>query len=92
MGRLLISSTISLTSFAMSIHKSQGSEFKRILVLVPDADCPILTKELIYTAITRTQTGVELWCGRDAFVRAACRRVRRFTGLKDCIDQLGFTI
>jgi len=80
------------TSFAMSIHKSQGSEFKRILVLVPDADCPILTKELIYTAITRTQTGVELWCGRDAFVRAACRRVRRFTGLKDCIDQLGFTI
>ena len=76
------------TAFAMSIHKSQGSEFERILVLVPDADCPILTKELIYTAITRTKTGVELWCGHDAFVRAACRRVRRFTGLKARIDQM----
>lgn len=75
------------TAFAITIHKAQGSEFGRILVLLPAADVPLLTKELLYTALTRTRSGVDLWCNEGPFVRAACRRMRRLTGLKTQIDR-----
>jgi exodeoxyribonuclease V alpha subunit len=42
-------------AFAISVHKSQGSEFKMVCLLLPEQDSPILTKELIYTAITRAK-------------------------------------
>lgn len=42
-------------AFAISVHKSQGSEFNRVMLLLPNEDSPILTKELIYTAITRAK-------------------------------------
>ena len=41
------------TVYAMTIHKSQGSQFDTAAVLLPDATSPILTRELLYTAITR---------------------------------------
>lgn len=75
------------TAFAMTIHKSQGSEFGRILVLLPRTESPVLTKELIYTAITRPREELTLWSDRETFVEAACRRVRRFTGLRTQIDE-----
>jgi exodeoxyribonuclease V alpha subunit len=49
------------TVFAMTIHKSQGSEYEKVLVLLPtNADLPLLTKELLYTAITRAKEKVLL--------------------------------
>jgi len=76
------------TAFAITVHKAQGSEFDQVLVLLPERDSPVLTKELIYTAITRTRGGVELWCNRDVFEAAAQRAVRRSSGL---LSQLATT-
>ncbi len=74
------------TAFAMTIHKSQGSEFGRTLVLLPGEDSPVLTRELVYTAITRTRTGLDLWCSREAFLQGIARTVQRSTGLLPQLD------
>jgi exodeoxyribonuclease V alpha subunit len=42
-------------SFAMTVHKAQGSEFDHVALVLPDADHPLLTRELVYTAITRAR-------------------------------------
>lgn len=61
-------------AFAMTIHKSQGSEYERVAVLLPaDADNPILSRQLLYTAITRAKAGIQLWCS-DVVLAAALRR------------------
>jgi len=46
------------TVFAMSIHKSQGSEFKRVIMCIPPERSPIMTRELIYTGLTRAKQSV----------------------------------
>ncbi len=74
------------TAFAMTIHKSQGSGFEHILVLLPDNDSPVMTRELIYTAITRTKTGVELWCNQDTFIKGVKTPTDRRMGLKYKLD------
>lgn len=67
--------------FAMSIHKSQGSEVDSALVVLPDADSPLCTRELLYTAVTRVRDQVVLF-GSAAAVRAGIeRRVARASGL-----------
>ena len=45
----------------MSIHKSQGSEFNDVLIILDAKDSSLLSKELIYTAITRAKTSLTLW-------------------------------
>ncbi len=73
------------TVYAMTVHKSQGSEFDRILMLLPDRDTPVITRELIYTGITRARQGVEVW-GKDAvFTKAVDRRTMRASGLRDSL-------
>ena len=49
------------TVYAMTVHKSQGSEFDRVLLLLPEKDNPLLTRELIYTGITRARRKVDVW-------------------------------
>jgi exodeoxyribonuclease V alpha subunit len=49
------------TAFAMTVHKSQGSEFDDVLFLLPDSNSKVLSKELMYTAITRAKQRVEVW-------------------------------
>ncbi len=58
------------TVYAMTVHKSQGSEFDRVLFIMPERDTPLLTRELIYTAVTRTREQVVIWGKKDIF-RAA---------------------
>jgi len=71
------------TVYAMTIHKSQGSEFRTAAVLLPPAASPILTRELLYTAITRAQARVIL-VGTEAMVRAAIARpAARASGLRE---------
>lgn len=63
------------TVFAMTIHKSQGSEFNEVLVVLPSlADAPLLTRELLYTAVTRAKKRVYVQ-GSEATVLAAAQRV-----------------
>lgn len=69
------------TAFAITVHKSQGSEFGHVLVLLPPVDSPVVTRELIYTAVTRTRSSVSLWGGRESLTAAMQRSVRRFSGL-----------
>jgi exodeoxyribonuclease V alpha subunit len=70
------------TVFAMTVHKSQGSEFDRVLLVVPPADSQILTRELLYTGITRARHSVEIWCGEELLATAAGRRIERRSGLR----------
>ena len=65
----------------MTIHKSQGSQFGTAAVLLPEPDSPILTRELLYTAVTRARDGL-IVAGTEAAVRAAVARpVARASGL-----------
>jgi len=73
------------TVFAMTVHKSQGSEFEEVLLLLPDRDSPLLTRELVYTAVTRASRRVELWFEEPAFSAAVSRRVERASGLGDAL-------
>jgi exodeoxyribonuclease V alpha subunit len=71
------------TVHAMTIHKSQGSEFDHVVVVVPSSDSRLATRELLYTAVTRAQSRVTL-VGDEASIRASIeRRVVRASGLAD---------
>ena len=74
------------TAFAMTVHKAQGSGFGHVAVLLPGRESPILTRELIYTAITRTETGVDLWCEEESFKTGVKKKTERSMGLKDKLD------
>ncbi len=69
-------------AFALTVHKAQGSEFGRV-TLVLGADTPVLTRELLYTGITRAREQVEIH-GDEALLRAGiARRTQRWNGLAD---------
>lgn len=67
--------------YAMTIHKSQGSEFERVLLLLPPKDNPVMTRELLYTGITRAKT--DLLIGAQLSVLQSCslRKTQRSGGL-----------
>jgi len=69
------------TVFAMTVHKSQGSEFETVLLVLPDGENPVLTRELVYTGITRAKKSLYLWSSEDSFRSAVAKRVRRSSGL-----------
>lgn len=73
------------TAYAMTVHKSQGSEFDRVLFILPDGDAAVLTRELIYTGLTRARSQVELWWNEAVFVKAVARRAERNSGLRDLL-------
>jgi exodeoxyribonuclease V alpha subunit len=70
------------TVYAMTVHKSQGSEFTHTALILPDALNPVLTKELVYTAITRGKQWFSLIEPRTGiFEEAVRRKVKRLSGL-----------
>ena len=73
------------TVYAMTVHKSQGSEFDNVLLLLPDRESPVLTRELIYTAITRAKKSVEVWGSETVFRVAVSRYIERTSGLRDAL-------
>jgi exodeoxyribonuclease V alpha subunit len=75
------------TVFAMSIHKSQGSEFDEVAVVLPEPRSPLLTRELCYTAITRARNRVELYGPADSLAVGIARRTSRMSGLADALVQ-----
>jgi len=73
------------TAFAMTVHKSQGSEFDEVALVLPDRPLPLLTRELLYTAVTRAKKRITI-LGRDPVLReAVSRRTRRDSGLRDLL-------
>lgn len=72
------------TVFAMTIHKSQGSEFDEVLTVLPkDSKSKILTRELLYTAVTRAKEKVSVWGSRETVLSCVERRVERSSGIKE---------
>ncbi|MGO3345789.1 MAG: exodeoxyribonuclease V subunit alpha [Marinomonas sp.] len=69
--------------FAMTVHKSQGSEFERVALLLPLTPSPVLTRELIYTGITRAKQDFTLWGAAHLVSAAAHSRIQRNSGLPD---------
>ena len=71
-----------VVAWAMTVHKSQGSEFDEVLLILPDdANSPLLLRELLYTGITRARRRLLLHTSADAFVRACASPVARSSGL-----------
>ncbi|MDO8910111.1 MAG: exodeoxyribonuclease V subunit alpha [Pseudohongiella sp.] len=74
------------TVFAMTVHKSQGSEFSHTALILPTHDSPILTRELIYTGITRASRQFTLVCSESSILQQAVQaRVFRAGGLEDSL-------
>ena len=73
------------TVYAMTVHKSQGSEFGEVLFVLPDRPSPVLTRELVYTGMTRAKERVEIWGAADVFRTAVSRRIERSSGLRDAL-------
>jgi exodeoxyribonuclease V alpha subunit len=69
------------TLHAMTVHKAQGSQYRRVTVVLPPADSPLLTRELLYTAITRAQEEVRIVGTEEAVRTAVSRGIRRASGL-----------
>ncbi|MBU1162666.1 MAG: exodeoxyribonuclease V subunit alpha, partial [Proteobacteria bacterium] len=73
------------TVYAMTVHKSQGSEFENVFLVLPDKDYPVLSRELIYTAITRASQSVTI-LGKEEVLRTSISRViERKSGLHDSL-------
>ena len=68
-------------AFAMTIHKSQGSGYDNVLMVLPDQDQRVISRELIYTGISRTKHCFELWGDRAIFEAAIDRPTCRWSGL-----------
>ncbi|MBA3032325.1 MAG: exodeoxyribonuclease V subunit alpha [Gammaproteobacteria bacterium] len=75
-------------AWAMTVHKSQGSEFARVLLALPASISPVVTRELVYTGVTRARQHLSLWSS-EAVLQAACEnRAGRMSGLCDKLGSL----
>ena len=70
-----------VTAFAMTVHKSQGSEFDDVLLILPDTSSRVLGKEAVYTGLTRAKKRVEVWADPNVFRTAITRKTARTSGL-----------
>jgi len=70
------------TVHAMTVHRGQGSQFRRVTVVLPAAESPLLTRELLYTAVTRAREFVRVVGSEDAVRSAVLRPVARASGLR----------
>jgi exodeoxyribonuclease V alpha subunit len=68
-------------AFALTVHKSQGSEYDTVLLLVPPGDNPVVSRNLLYTAITRARSRCLIWGSEAALRQAVARKPVRASGL-----------
>lgn len=76
-------------AYAMTVHKSQGSEFQHVGLVLPHRDMSILSREILYTAITRASRSVCILGQEELVLRAAQRVLRRSSGLRARLDGTG---
>jgi exodeoxyribonuclease V alpha subunit len=75
------------TVFAMTIHKSQGSEFDNVVVVLPEKQGEkLLTRELLYTGVTRAMTKVLIQSTEEVILKCASKRVSRASGLEERLN------
>ncbi len=69
-------------AYAMTVHKSQGSEFENVLVILPDdSEQPLLNRQIVYTGITRAKKRAVIMGTQEALARALARKLERDTGI-----------
>ena len=73
------------TVFAMTVHKGQGSEFEHTLLVLPEEDTPVLTRELVYTGCTRARRRLTLVAKEEMIALALSRTIQRTSGLADAL-------
>ena len=71
--------------FATTVHKSQGSEFDIAAVLLPEPDSPLLSRELLYTAVTRARSSLVVGGSEEAVREAVARPAGRASGLQELL-------
>lgn len=71
------------SAFAMTVHKSQGSEFREVLLVLPEQPSPLLSRSLFYTGITRARQRVEIWGLPQRLAEAVSTRAERAAGLAE---------
>lgn len=71
------------TAWAMTVHKAQGSEFAHVMLVLPQDDSIVLTRELLYTAVTRARAGVDIVGDARVLAAGIGRATRRSSGLAD---------
>ncbi len=76
------------SAWAMTVHKSQGSEFEHTLMVLPNQMMPVLTRELVYTAITRAKRQLTLYADKTVFNSAVKMRTQRRSGLVDRLTKV----
>ena len=75
------------TAYAITVHKSQGSEYNHVLFVIPPGDSPLLTRELIYTAISRSRKSVEVWSSPDHLESAIANQIQRTSGILEAMSE-----
>lgn len=71
------------TCYAMTVHKAQGSEFDHVALVLPMRESAVVTRELLYTAVTRARKSVEIWATEAALLSAIKHPIRRSSGLAE---------
>ena len=69
--------------YAMTVHKAQGSEFESVALIMPDKDIPILTREIMYTAVSRARRSVTIIGSRAIIQTGLSRRIERYSGVRE---------
>ena len=69
-------------AYAMTVHKSQGSEFDRVVIVLPEQDSEFVTREILYTALTRAKQAVTIVGSEDAIRKASIRTQGRYSELQ----------
>jgi exodeoxyribonuclease V alpha subunit len=73
------------TVYAMTVHKSQGSEFDHVVLILPDKDSPLMTRELIYTGLTRARQKASIWGTEPVLTTTISRKIERSSGLREAL-------
>jgi exodeoxyribonuclease V alpha subunit len=71
------------SAFALTVHKAQGSEFDDVLFALPERGSRVLSRELLYTGLTRARNALTLWGNEVVIAAAIARRAQRWSGLAD---------
>ena len=74
------------SAFALTVHKSQGSEFDRVLLILPDHATRAVSRELLYTGLTRARAHLDLWANDDVLREGIARRAQRHSALATRFD------
>ena len=73
--------------YAMTVHKAQGSEFDSVAVIMPNRDIPILSREILYTAVSRAHRSVTIIGSKDVIRAGLSRRIERYSGVREQLAQ-----